>query len=169
MTEQKIIDKIVEETGYDRATARNAKKSLDDYFENYYPKWKTHSETAKDISKIDTVLSDMTAYDGTMYRGLHFDTKEKFDEFAKAELGSTLNTNTITSWSSEKSVAKRYASTKSYHVMLECIDNKSSVAVQHLSRFGKDEAEVLSKSTTSWEIVNKVEDGDILRIIVKEV
>lgn len=162
------VDDIMKETSMDKKEAVKSVEAIDDYFTNYYPKWKNHRETEEDIDNINSLLSRMEPYDGTIYRGLHFDDKEVFNKYANAEVGSEISTDTITSWSSEERVALRYADVSNYGVILVCENNESSVGVQHLSPFGKDEAEVMAQSTTQWEITKKELNGNIMTIYLKE-
>ena len=167
---------LMEETGYEYDEAVHALSNLDDYFENYYPKWKNHRETEEDIEGINKVLSDMKPYDGTVYRGMHFkksdpEKVEDYEKFVNADIGSTLKVGTITSWTSNEDVAKNYGGFYSegsqFGVILQC-ENKTGVGVQHLSRFGVGESEVMQKSTTEWEILKKEQKGDVLYVYVKE-
>lgn len=162
------VDDIMKETSMDKKEAVKSVEAIDDYFTNYYPKWKNHRETEEDIDNINNLLSRMEPYDGTIYRGLHFDDEEVFNKYANAEVGSEISTDTITSWSSEERVALRYADVSNYGVILVCENNESSVGVQHLSPFGKDEAEVMAQSTTQWEITKKELNGKIMTIYLKE-
>ena len=104
-------------------------------------------------------IDRMPVYDGTTYRGLYFSESSDYDisQFTNLKSGDKIpSKGIISSWSSDKMVAEAFggASTKSAEsstVILECTNNKTGVGVQHLSKFGVREAEVLSG--TDYEVL----------------
>lgn len=83
---------------------------------------------------------------------------ENIKMFSELKPGDILpNKGIIESWTSNNRTAISFGGIKSYErssVILECIDNKTGVGVQHISKFGDREAEVLTSAT--YEVVDIV-------------
>lgn len=154
---QRALELIQKETGYDEKTAKTVKKYLDEYFGDDYSEF-VDGNRQKEVKIIDEALSRMGAYDGEIFRGLEFGSGKRGQEFAdRLKVGGEIEMKSISSWSSERWVADKFAGVGNdsyYSVVFVCKDNKTGVGVQHISEFGKDEAEVLSPSGTKWKITN---------------
>ena len=154
---QRALELIQKETGYDEKTAKTVKKYMDEYFGEDYSEF-VDGNRQKEVKVIDEALSRMGAYDGEIFRGLEFGSGKRGQEFAdRVKVGGEIEMKSISSWSSERWVADKFAGVGNdsyYSVVFVCKDNKTGVGVQHISEFGKDEAEVLSPSGTRWKITN---------------
>ena len=153
----KGLEQIKLDTGYSPDQAEELHAAFKEYFGGNYEEILTGSqETAEIISDgIDT----MPVYEGTIYRGLYFSDTSDADVslFTTLESGDRVPAKGIlSSWSNNKRVAEAFggASTQQSEasaVILECLENKTGVGVQHLSGFGVCEAEVLSNA--NYEVV----------------
>lgn len=154
---QRALELIQKETGYDEKTAKTVKKYMDEYFGDDYSEF-VDGNRQKEVKVIDEALSRMGAYDGEIFRGLEFGSGKRGQEFAdRLKVGGEIEMKSISSWSSERWVANKFAGVGNdsyYSVVFVCKENKTGVGVQHISEFGKDEAEVLSPSGTKWKITN---------------
>ena len=113
--------------------------------------------TAQTISK---GIERMSVYDGKIYRGMTFSkySDGNIEDFINLKPGDKIpEKGIITSWSSSKRVAESFGSlstqsAESSSVILECENNNKGVGVQHISKFGAREAEVLSNA--HYEVVD---------------
>ena len=146
---------IQRETGMNHAESEDARKAMVDYLGGDYEAYRTGTKQEY-IEKIDRTLSLMSAYNGVIYRGNHFFNDREYNDF----LDKIKNTRvfdmggSVSSWSSELKVAKRYSDydDTAHSVIFVCKDNTASVGVQHISKFGKAESEVLAPSGVKWKV-----------------
>jgi hypothetical protein len=151
------LKQIKADTGYSDEKAAAFQKATQEYFGGDYGAILTGKNIiAKTISDgIDL----MPTYEGSVYRGLCF-SKKDVSQFVNLKPGDIVpQKGIISSWSSEKRVAEAFgaASTQSAEtstVILECDKNISGVGVQHLSKFGTREEEVLSNA--SYEVIDVI-------------
>ncbi len=162
---KKALDYIKQDTGYSESEALKLQKALQEYFGGDYNSIiaaksdDVYNEYTKVI--IDG-LKKMPKYDGTIYRGMCFQeySADIFNLYKELKVGDDLPAKgMLSSWSSEKAVANSYSGfrDKGNSVILVC-ENESGVGVQHLSKFGKREAEVLSSANyevTDTQILDK--------------
>lgn len=154
---KKAFEQIKLDTGYSDEKAKEFQDALNEYFGGDYESILTGEGTTAKV--IREGIDRMPVYDGTTYRGLYFSESSDYDisQFTNLKSGDKIpSKGIISSWSSDKMVAEAFggASTKSAEsstVILECTNNKTGVGVQHLSKFGVREAEVLSG--TDYEVL----------------
>lgn len=166
---QDALKSIIEETGMGRKEAKEFHKCLLDYFGGDYLSY-AKGEKKEDVDKIDAGLKRMGAYDGEIWRGMRFrdDAPEGapdsggIDAFKNLEVGDEIGMKSVSSWSSDERAARKFASLSSFaglepenSVMICCRKNKTSVGLQHISKFRGEEAEVLARSDTRWRVVGK--------------
>ena len=101
----------------------------------------------------------MGAYDGQIYRGMNFNDYSSYETFANLDVGEQIPCGqTLTSWSDRIDVAERFAGLSADQagdsVIMICDETNTAVGVQHISKFGTAESEVLAPSTTSWTVTN---------------
>ena len=151
------LNSIMEETGFSEKEAREAQSAIVEWCGDDYKSFTNGQQ--KDKEKIiNNCLSRMGAYDGEIQRGLSFSDPNDGAEFINAEVGKTVSMKSVSAWSNDSGVASRYAGKSGSDcdsVVLVCDDNKSAVGVQHISKWGTFEAEVLSPSTAEWEVTEK--------------
>lgn len=157
---KKALEQIKVDTGYSDVDAEKFQDGLLNYFGGDY------DTILKERGGVAKVISDgidcMPVYDGTVYRGLSFSKWSDGDisQFTGLKPGDAVpSRGIISSWSSDKRVAEAFggASTQSAEsstVILECMDNKTGVGVQHLSKFGNREAEVLTNA--NYEVLEVI-------------
>ena len=155
---QKALKSIMEETGYSELEARKLQSTMLDYLGGDYKAY-TKGGKLKEVEVINKGLERMPKFDGEMFRGMNFNhDAEAFKKFEGLEIGDELGMKSVSSWSSEKGVASNYGGNTSGDVdsvMLSCKTNKSGVGVQHISKWGAGEAEVMSPSTAKWKVTGK--------------
>lgn len=152
------LESIINDTGYDEKSAKIFQADLNEYLGGDYESFTSGNQTER-VARIDDGLDRMPAYDGNIYRGMHIDNDSELNRFLEIEKGDEIRMKSISSWSSKLSVAERYSdrlNSETSTILFECVENKSSVGVQHISKWGTSEAEVLAKSTTSWNVIEKI-------------
>ena len=180
------LQSIIDETGYDKQAAKKFQSSLQEWLGGDYEAF-TRGEMQDHVAVIDAGLSRMGAYDSEMYRGMHFSNGSKidmasFESFKTVQVGSVIEMKSVSSWTSEKAIAERYAnigSDGSSAVVLKCVSNKTAVGVQHISKWRTTEAEVLAPSGAKWRVVdvrevnmydhtrNQLENGELSPLMKK--
>lgn len=162
--DKEALKKIKEETGYSDEKAKKFQETLLDYFHGW-----PEDMYGEKTKIIEDGLSQMGAYDGTIYRGMQFwetDDEEyqrwanmdAFKAIMDAEVGDEIKMKGISSWTGEEHVGDDFSGMYEPHansVLIVCRNNKSGVGVQHISHFAKEEAEVIAPSTARWKIKNK--------------
>ena len=172
--EEKAIQMLMKETGLTRQEAEKTYYALDSYFgSNYYAIRSGHPPSAAEKAKlIDKALKKARVFNDKIYRGIHLST-EGYEEWAKQlKKGSTIDMKGISSWSSKKSVAESFAhkgTTSGQSVIFTVSQTKHAVPVQHLSHFGKSEAEVLAPSSVKYKVSSHTTKGNITYVNLQEV
>lgn len=166
---KKALRSIMEETGMKEGEARGLQACLNDYFGGNYLSY-ADGKKKKEVDTIDKGLSRMGAYDGEIWRGMRFRDESPegapdsagIKAFMDLEVGDEIGMKSVSSWTSDKKIAEQFASLGSFagqekesSVMIRCKKNKTSVGIQHVSRFRGEEKEVLAKSTTKWRVTGK--------------
>lgn len=151
----KALEQIKLDTGYSDEEATEFQKALQEYFGGDYTAILSgKTPTAKIIR---SGIERMPVYDGSISRGMIFDNVD-VKAFTDLQIGDELpQKGIIESWSSERGTAIAFSGISDYErssVILECVDNKTAVGVQHLSSFGSVESEVLS--CAKYEVVEVV-------------
>lgn len=142
-----------EDSGLDRGSVEKSLKGLEKYFAD-----ETLRKSDQDAAEV--YLDRAPAFDGTMYRGIHFGRREDYDEFMKkAGKGATIDMRgRMSSWSSDKAVGLNFAhvgANDEDSVMIVCLHNRTAAPVDHLSTYG--EKEVMASSKASWTVLHKEE------------
>lgn len=154
----KALEQIKKDTGYSDGDAEEFHKALQIYFGgDYEAVLSGNTGTAQTISK---GIERMPVYDGKIYRGMTFSkySDGNIEDFINLKPGDKIpEKGIITSWSSNKRVAESFGSlstqsAESSSVILECENNNKGVGVQHISKFGAREAEVLSNA--HYEVID---------------
>lgn len=160
---KKALEQIKQDTGYSEKDAEIFHDALMEYFGGDYESILAgETETAKIIN---AGLDRMPTYDGSIYRGLCFSeySDGNITQFTHLKVGDRIPTKgTLSSWSIDKVVAEAFGSAstqaaESSTVILECVNNKTGVGVQHISKFGSREAEVLSNA--DYEVIEMVSES----------
>ena len=136
-------------TGQSKEQAEKTKSELDTWFGGGWSK--------ADTATLDKYIDEDHAYDGELYRGLHFENDGDFDSFiAQCEPGAVItNKNGMnSSWSSSEGMARNFAhfANKAVDsVVLHCVKNRTTSPVSYLSSKGEDEC--LSHSKAQWTVL----------------
>lgn len=136
-------------TGQSKEQAEKTKSELDTWFGGGWSK--------ADTATLDKYIDEDHAYDGELYRGLHFENDGDFDSFiAQCEPGAVItNKNGMnSSWSSSEGMARNFAHSANKavdSVVLHCVKNRTTSPVSYLSSKGEDEC--LSHSKAQWTVL----------------
>lgn len=166
------IEMLMKETGLSSAEAEKTYFALASYFGSGYTSIRTgHPPSALEKAKlIDNALKKARAYKGEIYRGIHLD-ESTYSEWSKnLQKGATIDMKGISSWSSNHKVAESFAqSNYGKSVVFKLKSTNHAVPVQHLSSFGKGEAEVLAPSFVKYKVSSFVKQGNITYVNLSEV
>lgn len=168
------IDMLMKETGLSREQAEIAQSALNDYFGSGYSNIRNgHPPSAAEKAKvIDNALKKARPYSGEIYRGIHLD-NETFAEWSKGlQKGATIDMKGVSSWSSRKTVAESFAkggAPNTQSIIFKVKSTKHAAPVQHLSHYGKGEAEVLAPSFAKYKIKGFTTQGNTTYIDLAEV
>ncbi len=153
---------IEENLGYTKEDAKETIKAVHAYTDESEAYTGIHNNDPKysdEIKALDKMINDpnMPVYEGTIYRGLHISDAEGMTAEEQIRLiceTGRWNEAGITSFSSERKKANNFATggakqskTEGLCVMITNKENKSAVAVQHLSGQPRPEGEVLYGSS----------------------
>lgn len=152
---KKAFEQIKRDTGYSDGKAKEFHNALLEYFGGDYETILAGENNTAQI--IRNGMDLLPTYKGSIYQGMIFKS-ENIKMFSELKPRDILpNKGIIESWTSNNRTAISFGGIKSYErssVILECIDNKTGVGVQHISKFGDREAEVLTSAT--YEVVDIV-------------
>jgi hypothetical protein len=166
------IEMLMKETGLSSAEAEKTYFALASYFGSGYSSIRAgHPPSAMEKAKlIDNALKKARAYKGEIYRGIHLD-ENTYSEWSKQlKSGSTIDMKGISSWSSNPKVAESFAkSSYGKSVIFKLKTTNHAVPVQHLSSFGKGEAEVLAPSFVKYKVSSYITKGSITYVNLSEV
>lgn len=134
---------------------------------------KIYNTIARQTERINTALSQVKGYRGTVYRGMGI-TEAQYNTLIDQKV---LTVDALTSTSADAKIAKQFAVARpgTKHVLLEIRNNKSGVLVQDMMGTAAGEAEVLVPRNTKWRLIsiekNAVSWGGqkMDRIIVEEI
>ena len=102
---------------------------------------------------------------GTTYRGINVSK----NTVAKYKVGGIIDANKGTaSWSSDREVARDFASGKKTKVVFSCKTQSKGTSVKHLAKYG-NEKEVLVSKNAEYKITSMKEKNGVVYIDVKEV
>ena len=144
------FDYIKKFTGQNDEQAKKTQSELQTWFGGGWSK--------ADTATLDKYIDEDHAYDGELYRGLHFENDGDFDSFiAQCEPGAVItNKNGMnSSWSSSEGMARNYAHSANKavdSVVLHCVKNRTTSPVSYLSSKGEDEC--LSHSKAQWTVLH---------------
>lgn len=150
------LQQIKIDTKFSDKEAKEFQQDLLRYFGDDY-KTINALPDSDDTKRIIEGISRMPTYDGSVSRGLWVENDE-VSSFTGLKKGDSVpSKNIIESWSSDDNVANSYAGLYSNRssVILTCEKNITGVGTQHLSKFGKREAEV-TVINPSYEVVEVV-------------
>lgn len=148
---------IMDETGYSEDEARRMHAALIEYFGGDTDAF-GRGEKAEEVATINAGLERMAVYDGRIYRGMTFGDWNggDWDRLTALQEGEAFPAfKSIQSFTTDLDVARDFADTMSERtdsVLLVVEDNRAGVGVQHISKFGDVEAEVLVPSTTAYTV-----------------
>ena len=147
------IGEIQKDTGMSREDSEMAQKEIQTWMSNAWGR--------ADTSTLDEYIEKAPAFDGQIHRGLCFtDDEGQYDAFMDVVRGGVIRMNGNSSWSSDQSVARRFAHTEwddTDSVMITCISNKTATPIEHLANSNGGEDEVIAHSRTSWSVVRVTE------------
>ena len=150
-------EQIKADTGYSDEEATEFHNAMLEYFGGDYETISLSPDSERTRTIINGI-SRMPTYDGSISRGMCFQSAEEALEFTNLKPGDALpSRGVLESWSSESATASAFAGVINggNSIILECMENHSGVGLQHVSKFGSREAEVLV-ANPNYEVVNVV-------------
>lgn len=154
---KKALESIIKETGYDRNKAQKFQNALIEWFGDDYEEF-TKGNRRNQEQIINEGLKRMGTYSGSISRGMNFKDETEYLKVSNLPIGSEFLGKTVYAWSSERDVAENYAAiqySNCHSILIQCENNKSAVGMQHISKHGKVEAELLAPSTAQYKISSK--------------
>lgn len=150
---------IADNTGWDEAKVEKCHAEMTTWFGGSWYK--------ADTAVLDEYVDKAPAYDGEIYRGLHF-TEDEYQAFMQsAQQGATIGMRgKNSSWTSDKETADMWTQGAERRVVLVCTKNRTSTPVNVLSDKGEDE--VLAHSKAGWTVLRAEEGADKTYIYVVE-
>lgn len=143
--EQKVawVEKMV--PGWSKKEAERAVGEMEIYSGWGYDE--VHKDSEGKLQTTQDILTIMDSpntpvYNGTIYRGVSFSSKEALMDALKRSPGVWKEPG-ITSFSSDWTVADGFASQKDWGLVLTCDDNKTGIPFKHISQLSHED-EVLS-------------------------
>ena len=150
---QSALEQIIKDTGFSENKAKQLQSDMHDYLGGDYAGF-VNGKYPDKVKRIDEGLSKMPSYNGEIYRGMNVD-NDTMKSFENLKEGDPIKMKSISSWSSNKEVATDYGGIygkDNNSVIFVCDNNKSGSGVQHISKWGKRESEVLLPSTAKWKV-----------------
>ena len=153
------INMIKDYTGMNDTEAENTYKALNVWFGNNWEK--------ADTRAVDEYIDRDGAVAGQIYRGLHF-TEDEYQSFMDSiKVGNRIGMRgKNSSWTNDKESAWHFSNGGERSVIIQCVKNKTSAPVDHLSHYGEEE--VVAHSRTQWTVIGFVEGTNRTEIKVIE-
>lgn len=148
------LAKLGEVTGLEGEELKHAREEISGYMRAECIDWSGNQDLA---DTLDTVVDRSPAYDGTMYRGMKFETGDgSFDDFMDTvKVGGTLRMRGPSSWTSDEEMAYYFSGrdrTEIDNVIIRCIKNRTSAPIAYQSWIKEDE--VLASSKAAWTVLD---------------
>ncbi len=170
------LQQIMRDTGYTLAEAKRAQEMQIRYYGADYDSF-TEGGLPHETEVISEALMRMPYYNGTIFRGIDLPSTEAQRVFLDKWKPGTVQMFTdklgngnavVQSFSSSERVAESFGSwdyVRSGHTSIKFImdDNKTAPGVQHISKFGSHEAEVLMPSFQQVYVDRVVQVSDSVR------
>ena len=149
--DQARIDYIKDWAGMNDEEAQTAFKEL--------KQWVSFGAWDKaDTSVVDDYIDRDGAYDGDIYRGMHFSEDEYAAFMEQIAVGNRIGMNgRNSSWSNDKESAWHFSKNGDRHVIIHCKKNKTAAPIDHIA--GNGEEEVVAHSKTLWTVIG-IREGD---------
>lgn len=176
---------IAQQLGIDSATASRYDEAIDSYSDMYYSSIRDYQKGRPQNARPETLEKykqwgeDLEQFidrspkwgGGTTYRG--FTTSQERFEKLMADMvsGKELDMGGTSSWSSQKSVAEKFSSSRRggrYSVILECPGQNRGTSIRAVSSF-LEEDEVLVSRQARYKITGTRQEGSLMIFEVDEV
>ena len=146
------LGELKKATGLDGKEAEESLKNLNTWVGNNWDK--------ADKGMLDDYVEKAPAFDGPIFRGLHFDDRienpeEAYKSFmSQISVGGEMKMLGPASWTNDEEMGRHYAHIGEggiHSVVIKCIKNRTSTPIGYINRMG--EAEVLSSSKARWTVL----------------
>lgn len=144
------VGEIIKDTGVSESEAEDMKREISDV-------WTTGSWSNAKSEVLDKYVEKAPTYEGTIYRGMHFTSPEDYDNFMSQIQSGSVKMKGNSSWTSDKSVARRFSHMSQDDidsVEIKCISNRTAAPIDHLVHSNGGEDEVLAHSKTAWSVLS---------------
>ena len=153
---QNQVEKYAKDKGITVSEAKKRVAAVEGYTDEDYTQIRASQSKGKDSKKaqyVEDYLRDGTPYNGSVYRGLSFNTPEDKASFMKELEGGGMRTKSMNSWSSNVAIAREFGEEKglSQSVILGVKKNKSGVSIRGLGVPAQDE--VLVGKNKSYKVL----------------
>lgn len=163
------LAQLQRDTGYDEAKARDALHAMTEFYGGDYQKYTAGLLPDATRTATEAALR-MPYYDGEVYRGVFFNDREtdlaqtflsKWKPGSEQMFTDTQGTGkgVLQSFSSDRSSAEQFSNwgdayTGETSIMFVMHGNRTAPGVQHLSKHGSKEAEVLSPAGQRFKVLS---------------
>lgn len=176
VNESILVDKIASLTGMKTEEARSSLYAVSKFTSTHYTYYRETERTGKpmpnasdqsisamtqQVEAVNRYLDKMPKFDGSVYRGLTFESQKIVDNFVKKlKEGNFYQIDAMSSFSSSIDVAKKFATPNSQaelpSVAFKVLKNRSGVTIKSLSSL-PEEDEVLVPKGAKYKLAGNVE------------
>ena len=168
-SEYNRIIQIEKYTGLSRNQATLTYEAIKHYTRKGYRAIRS-GNLPKEERLLETFIEKHPKYDGKIWRGIAVEDKGIVEDlYTKKNNGEPIDMKGISSWSSEESVAKRFATVNrkgKYKIIFET-ENENGVGIGHLSAW-KIEKEVIHSGKSQFRVISIKEEKGIYKVKVEE-
>lgn len=163
------VNDFVREVARQGLDIQDVKNDLEDYMTSSYGGLSLGDRLSDFIEKAPR---SMMYNDGTLYRGLWFETQSELDNFLRQhQVGSTLKTRRDgLSWSADESVAQEFSTEVSEHavILVNNDTNRIAMGIGKIADIPVALDEVLYSNKVDFTVTKVENRGDIHYIYVKQ-
>ncbi len=146
--EKARIGEVAKDTGMTQEEAEKTYRELET--------WTGSNWSRANSDMLDSYVEKAPTFDGPIFRGLHFTDSDDYDSFMKSISSGVVTMGGNSSWSSDESVARRFAHAIDddvSSVVIRCVANKTAAPIEHITQKGGED-EVIAHSRAAWTVLN---------------
>ena len=146
--EKARIGEVAKDTGMTQEEAEKTYRELET--------WTGSNWSRANSDMLDSYVEKAPTFDGPIFRGLHFTDSDDYDSFMESISSGVVTMGGNSSWSSDESVARRFAHAIDddvSSVVIRCVANKTAAPIEHITQKGGED-EVIAHSRAAWTVLN---------------
>ena len=146
--EKARIGEVAKDTGMTQEEAEKTYRELDT--------WTGSNWSRANSDMLDGYIEKAPTFDGPIFRGLHFTDSDDYDSFMESISSGVVTMGGNSSWSSDESVARRFAHAIDddvSSVVIRCVANKTAAPIEHITQKGGED-EVIAHSRAAWTVLD---------------